>query len=93
LVIMCLEYIGNAAVIPALIDVPGGDGNDLSGAAARALASLGILAADAIPELIRASEDDGLWVRTAEVCPGGCIEWRVRGAGESDDITTSGRFA
>lgn len=68
LAVMCLEYIGNAAAIPAFFDVPGGDDNDMRGAAARASASFGSLAADAVAALARADGKKVPWVRTAAAC-------------------------
>lgn len=60
--VMYLEYIADAAAIPALIDVLNYDDNDLRGAAAKALARFGSEAKDAVPALTAAAQDEDVWI-------------------------------
>jgi HEAT repeat protein len=59
-----LEYIADAAAIPALIDVLNYDDNDLRGAAAKALAKFGPDAREAIPALASAAQEEDAWIST-----------------------------
>ncbi len=60
--VMYLEYIADAAAIPALIEVLSCDDNDLRGAAAKALAKFGPDAREAIPTLSSAAQEEDAWV-------------------------------
>jgi HEAT repeat protein len=60
--VLYLEYIADAAAIPALINVLNYDDNDLRGAAAKALARFGPEAKDAVPALAAAAQDEDVWI-------------------------------
>lgn len=60
--VLYLEHIADADAVPALIEVLNYDDNDLRGAAAKALASFGSEAKDAISSLTSAAQDEDVWV-------------------------------
>jgi HEAT repeat protein len=62
--VLYLEYLADAAAVPALIEVLTHDENDLRGAAAKALAKLGPEAREAIPALTSAAQEEDAWVST-----------------------------
>lgn len=62
--VMYLEYLADAAAVPALIEVLSYDDNDLRGAAAKALAKFGPDAREAIPALTSAAQEEDAWIST-----------------------------
>lgn len=62
--VLYLEYLADAAAIPALIGVLNYDDNDLRGAAAKALARFGPDAREAVPTLRAAAQEEDAWIST-----------------------------